>query len=62
MPDNATCRGCGAHIVWIRTKAGRLNPCDPKELAVVTEAGEVVRGRVSHFATCPRAGEFRRRG
>lgn len=54
-----TCRGCGAPIVWIKTKAGRPNPCDPNIVAVVTDEGEVVRGRISHFATCPKAGEFR---
>lgn len=27
--NKATCRGCGAPIVWIKTPAGKAMPCDP---------------------------------
>ena len=27
--NRATCRGCGAPIVWIKTPAGKAMPCDP---------------------------------
>jgi hypothetical protein len=54
------CRSCNAEIVWIKTKAGKLMPLDPPVLTVVTDQGETVRGRESHWATCPGAGEHRR--
>lgn len=42
----AACRGCGAAVAWIRTKAGRSMPVDADG--------------TSHFATCPQAAQFRR--
>lgn len=54
------CRGCGAEIVFVRSKANKQIPCDPKELQVVTADGAVIKGRVSHFATCPKASSFRK--
>lgn len=77
------CRGCGAEIDWIRTRAGKNMPVDPEPVFVavddgadvfVTDEGEVIHGRevpandgsaevafVSHWATCPVAGQFRRK-
>ncbi len=60
VPEPGTCRLCGAAIVWIRTVGGKAMPCDAKVLSVTTDAGMQVRGRESHFATCPRAAEVRR--
>lgn len=80
----ATCRGCGAAIIWIRTPGGKSIPCDPEQvlyrskkeggIKIVTPNGEVLSaklesipneadgiGYVSHFATCPEAGRFRKR-
>lgn len=54
------CKGCGFQIVWVKTKAGKNMPCDPELVKVVTEDGDVVTGRVSHFATCPNADDFRK--
>lgn len=62
MSDEGVCRGCGAKIVWQKMASGRANPCDPQVLAVVTEDGAVVRGRISHFSTCHAAGRFRGTG
>jgi hypothetical protein len=42
------CKGCNATIFFIVTEHGRTMPVDPDG--------------VSHFATCPRAGLFRKRG
>lgn len=52
--NKATCRGCGAPIVWIKTPAGKAMPCDPAPVyykatpdgkdKVVTTRGEVVKG------------------
>jgi len=40
------CRGCGQSVAWITTKAGKLMPVDDDG--------------TSHFATCPKAGQFRK--
>lgn len=50
--NRATCRGCGAPIVWIKTPAGEAMPCDPAPVyykaalggkdKIVTTRGEVV--------------------
>ena len=76
------CKGCGAEILWIRTKTGKTMPVDEKPVPyyeggsakIVLEDGSVVKGSldgpeesfkgfgyISHFATCPKAGNFRRR-
>jgi len=55
-----TCRSCNAPLVWIKSRAGKAIPCDPAVLSVVTDEGDVVRGRVSHFATCPQAAQHRK--
>ncbi len=59
----ATCKGCGAPIVWGVTEAGNKVPLDPSERRYV----EIDEGRlrivdtwVSHFATCPKSDDFRR--
>lgn len=48
------CKGCGASIDWIRTKAGKSMPVDPEPQFIitgegrqkfVTEDGEVLTGR-----------------
>jgi hypothetical protein len=43
----ATCRGCSARVYWIVTTGGRRMPVNPDG--------------VSHFATCPSAGDFRKK-
>jgi hypothetical protein len=55
----ATCRGCGAEIVWLELN-GKNHPCDLPSLRVIYQ-GHLVEAHTSHFATCPKAGEFRRR-
>lgn len=75
------CKSCNAPMVFITTKKGKSMPCNAKLVRfdfeaggpalLVTEDGEVVRGRISktgadegyisHYATCPHANEFRRR-
>lgn len=80
----ALCKGCGAPIIFIRSRAGKAIPCDtqPKRYwmeekgptKIVTGDGDVVscrlsgedgtedgKGWLSHFSTCPQAGQFRRR-
>ena len=85
MPENfGICQGCGAHILWVKTRSGKPMPCDPliktywqQEKAdgkVVTPGGDVVSclfegdpeeatgvGYISHFATCPKSRNFRKK-
>lgn len=42
------CRGCSSIIHWWETPNGKMSPHDADG--------------VSHFATCPRQAEFRRKG
>lgn len=48
----ATCKACGAPIVWIKTPGGKSMPCDPEQVTywqrsgakgkIVTPNGEVL--------------------
>lgn len=52
------CNGCPALVYWIKTpKAGRPMPLDATVAPTDTEPGK----GTSHFATCPRAAQFRRK-
>jgi len=54
----ATCKGCGARIVWIATPGGKSMPCDAQQVfykakkgakgKIVTPNGEVVSAEVTH--------------
>jgi len=61
MKSADKCKSCGAPIVWVRSVINKPIPLDPKIYRVVTEDGVVVKGRISHFATCPNADKFRRK-
>jgi hypothetical protein len=67
------CKGCGAEILWLRTKDGKTMPCNPKALRLLLPTGETVLSRgelvpvyevksgyASHFSTCPKADELRK--
>lgn len=56
------CKSCGAAITWVVTNGGKRMPLNPERRTVVTDAGAVVTGRESHFATCPQADAWRRHG
>jgi len=58
----AECKGCGAEIEWIETTEGKRMPVNPEKVVVVTQDGKVVTGQVPHWATCPRAADFRKKG
>lgn len=64
---SATCRGCGAEIVWGVTSDGKRIPLDPRppvyHTGTLREDGGVNCERdrealVSHFATCREANRF----
>lgn len=46
LGDKAQCKGCGADIWWIKTRAGKNAP--------ITAVG------LNHFADCPKADRFRK--
>ncbi len=58
--EEGRCRSCGAPVVWIYGATRRMI-CNPEVLAVITDEGLVVRGRESHFSTCPDANKWRRK-
>ena len=64
--NDATCKGCGKPIIWAEMAAGRRAPFDAKAGTILledkdgTKGARYVRGHVSHFATCPKADEFRK--
>lgn len=55
------CNVCGSEITFVTTRQGKHLPVDGPELVVVTAQGELVHGRAPHWASCPKADEFRKR-
>ena len=54
------CKGCGADITWIKTAKGKNTPIDTKEITIyVTGTQSIVKGHQSHWATCPKAKDFK---
>ncbi len=70
MAEQSICKGCGAPIVWAVTEHGKRIPLNKPEKRFLLFAGTDtphVRDRAlmtdtytSHFATCPKADEFRK--
>ena len=76
----ATCRSCGADIIWARTvPGGKLMPVnvEPSERGNLVLTGDSTIGfdvsvmdrkddgheyYLSHYATCPQAGQWRKAG
>jgi hypothetical protein len=72
----SSCKSCGAQIEWVRTESGKampldIDPVDDGNLVVVggvaskwtpelDAAGIPPPRRVSHFVTCPNAGDWRK--
>ena len=72
------CRGCGAPIIFVKTKKGKWAPSNPEPVklqdlpkggTMFTEDGAYwenrgqkndVTGYVPHWATCPKAKDFKR--
>jgi len=71
----STCRGCGAEIIWLKTKTGKNMCCDPelhfgvdRPGTIVTEDGDVIKGAedgqdgyTPHWSTCSQAGKFKKK-
>ena len=51
---NSRCRSCGMRIFWGKLN-GATHPFDPKILVIGDPDGKIVKGRESHFVSCPNA-------
>lgn len=67
MAERGQCKSCNAHVLWVVTENGKRMPLDfAPERRFVVEAGvEPMKAKmrntyVSHFATCPNAGRWRK--
>lgn len=56
----ANCRGCGAEIIWFKTKNDKSMPCDANKVTIITENGETVTGYIPHWTTCPKYKQFKK--
>jgi hypothetical protein len=68
-----TCRSCGADVEWAETIRGKRMPFNPPIVAMRSQ-GSILEGdgrviedvdttvTASHFATCPDADKWRRKG
>jgi len=54
------CKGCGKEIVWIKTKAGKIMPCNTEKTTIVTTSGETIVGHTPHWADCPNYKDFKK--
>lgn len=65
QPDVKACRSCGRPIVWEETFRGARVPLDhpPERRYVKNDEGKMVLVDtwLSHFATCPRATDWRKK-
>ena len=59
LPDSR-CNSCGMRIIWGKQR-NKVHPLDPKILNVLTAEGKLVRGRESHFVSCPNAHNHRKK-
>ena len=72
MWSSSKCRGCGAEIRWIKTEANKAMPVDanPRNFyveridsadGISRQTWKMMSGYESHFATCPKADQFRKK-
>lgn len=53
------CRSCRAQIIWFRTASGKNMPVDAGTVEPDDDELDLSR-HVSHFSSCPQAGQHRR--
>ena len=63
----ATCKGCGRKMFWGKTAEGKSIPLDASAPVYLLNHSSGVAERVhdifvSHFSTCPKAGDFSKGG
>lgn len=57
----ATCKSCGAEIIWLKTDRGKNIPVDAETVA---DPGATIfdpEQMTTHFETCPDADKFRKK-
>lgn len=59
------CKGCGAEIKWIKTAKGKNMPIDAKSekryvMDLVTGEWSFKDAYTQHWATCPKAKDFKK--
>jgi hypothetical protein len=64
--SSGACRGCGASVLFVTTAAtGKSIPLDPlpvKRIVIGDDLkARVVDTYIAHFATCPKADQFRKK-
>jgi hypothetical protein len=64
--DPGTCRSCGAPIFFVAMTSGKRMPLNqtPKKAVIIDKAtgqGSIQDAYTSHFATCPKADQHRRK-
>ena len=55
------CKGCKTPIVMVKLASEKWHPCDRELFKIVDGQGVIQYGLRSHFATCPKAENFRRK-
>jgi len=58
----ASCKSCGAAIVWMKTSSGKNIPVDADSIKDHTLTIFDPRVMVAHFTTCPDSSRWRKRG
>ena len=59
------CKGCGQEIKWVMMASGAKMPLDAKPIQMIQVKegiGEVIPVYRTHFETCVKAANFRKRG
>ena len=54
------CKGCGKIIHWQKMPSGANMPLEVEVITVITEDGKTVRGKITHWSTCPQAKKFKK--
>ncbi len=54
----SVCDGCKIYTEWSKTTAGKMTPVNLKCVAFVTATNK---GFIPHWATCPKAKNFRKK-
>lgn len=54
------CKGCGAEIIWVKTRMEKQCRVIRKKMTIIAVDGEVVAGRIPHWMSCTKANQFRK--
>lgn len=59
------CKGCGQEIKWVKMASGKSMPLDGQpetKVQVKENIGEIITVYTPHWATCPKAKDFKKKG